>query len=148
MIIAKTQLRPFLINVNFFPKDLISSGIVTIPTIVSVVKNETDGTIPTPPSISVPTRGNAIKAGTRVIVPKIAAEIVATSIFCFSTNAAMASGVNIVNSSPMAKIIDKIETIIPLPIPNAFLTASFVLSLSLANENTRLLLVAYNKISN
>jgi hypothetical protein len=81
MNIANIKLKPFLINVNFLPKALISSGKVTIPTIVSVVKNATEGTTPTPPLISVPTRGNAINAGTSVTVPRIAAEMVATSIF-------------------------------------------------------------------
>lgn len=106
MMIAKIKLRAFLINVNFLPNDLISSGKVTTPTIVSVVINDTDGTIPTPPLISVPTRGNAINAGTRVTVPKSAAEMVAISTFCFSTNTAIDSGVKIASNRPIAKMMD------------------------------------------
>ena len=66
-------------------------------------------TPPTPPSISVPTRGNA----TRVTVPKIAAEIIATNMFCFSINDAINYGVNFVSSRPMAKIMDE-QTVLVL----------------------------------
>ena len=56
---------------------------------VSVVKKATAGTISTPASTSVPTRGNAMKAGMRVIVPNIADAIVATRTLYVSTNSAI-----------------------------------------------------------
>ena len=89
MIIANRKLSPLRVSANFIPNSFFSRGKVTIPTIVRVVRNATDGTIPTPAFTSVPTRGKAINAGTRVIVPKAAATTVAKRTFCFSTNPAI-----------------------------------------------------------
>ena len=74
---ANKKLNPFLVAVNLSPNSRFSSGNVTIPTIVSVVKNATEGTILTPASTSVPTSGKAIKAGISVIVPNAAEPTVA-----------------------------------------------------------------------
>ena len=79
IIMAKTKLKPFLTTVNFIPNSFFSSGKVTMPTIVSVVKNATAGTTLTPDVTNVPTSGNAIKAGTSVIVPNAAETTVANS---------------------------------------------------------------------
>lgn len=62
---------------NLVPNSFFSSGNVTNPTMVRVVKKATEGTVPTPASTKVPIKGKAINAGTRVIVPSKAEPTVA-----------------------------------------------------------------------
>ena len=134
---ANAKLNPFLVAVNFKPNSRFSSGKVTIPTIVSVVKKATAGTIPTPAFTSVPTSGKAIKAGTKVIVPNPAETIVADSSDWLPINSAIFSGGKTVKTKPIKNIIDKILPNIPLPIPNAILSAFLVFCLSLIREKTK-----------
>ncbi len=69
MNIANTKLKPFLAMANFLPNSCLSKLKVTNPTIVSVVKNATAGTILAPMSTIEPTKGNATNAGINVILP-------------------------------------------------------------------------------
>jgi hypothetical protein len=71
----------FLSSVNFIPNSFFSSGNVTIPTIVKVVRNATTGTILAPALKRDPTRGNATKAGINVMHPTNAKRIVEIRIF-------------------------------------------------------------------
>jgi hypothetical protein len=70
------KLKEFLAIVNFIPNSLFSRGKVTIPTIVSVVRNATTGTMLAPAFTRDPTSGKATKAGIKVILPTKAETIV------------------------------------------------------------------------
>ena len=75
--IANRKLRLFRTAVNFAPNSYYTRGNDTTPTMDNVVRNATDGMTLTPAPTNVPTSGNAINAGTNVIVPSKAPPIVA-----------------------------------------------------------------------
>lgn len=105
---AKTKLKLFLITVNLVPNAFFSSGNVTMPTIVSVVKNATAGMTLTPADTNVPTSGKAIKAGTNVIVPNAVETNVANSKDFFPIYSAIVSDGRMVRINPIKKMIDRI----------------------------------------
>ena len=90
--------------------------------------------MPTPAFTNVPINGNAINAGTNVIVPSRAAETVASKTDCLPTKFAISDGGNNVRISPIANIMENMLVAIPFPMPKAILSACFVLALSFANE--------------
>lgn len=101
--IAKTKLKPLRTKVNLVPNSFFSSGNVTSPTMVRVVKKATEGTVPTPASTKVPIKGKAINAGTRVIVPSKAEPTVARKRDCLLTKLAISVGVKMLGLDLLLK---------------------------------------------
>ncbi len=143
---ANIKERLLRTTVNLVPNSFRSMGNVTTPTIVKVVRNATEGTIPTPEDTRVPTNGKAINAGTKVIVPTAAAITPAINIDCFPTYSAMVSGGKIDSSNPMAKTMERMENTRFFPIPRAIFRLLIVFFLSFIIEKTRKATVPTHRI--
>lgn len=131
---------------NFFENVLISSGSVTKPTIVSVVKNAVKATIPPPLSLKEPISGNATKAGIKVIVPITAEKNIVIGFELLPKTFSMDSIGMMVIIKPINNKMPTIsESILPI-IPFAFFIDFIVFALSFISEITKVKTVIPNKI--
>jgi len=124
----------FLTIVAFFPKYLISMGIVTMPTIISVDMKAAICMYPAPFCNRAAANGKAINAGTNVIDPIIAAINTPYHPDSLPNNFEICSGVNMANNIPIIIKIDRNWGKIFSNDFHAFLRARIVIALLLKNE--------------